>query len=101
MPSLSITGSYLIAKKHEAAADLHGPIFLGSYAATVYAITIFDLIQVNSTSDSSISLIFYLMYLGFMNTDFMFHFIIRSILFALVRFHVGYTQVQNNEAEIV
>lgn len=102
VPSLSITASYFVAKKHEAVADLHGPIFLGSYAATVYAITIFNLIEINSVSmtfDMGISLIYYFMYIGFMSTDFMFHFIIRSILYALVRFHVGYTRVQNDESE--
>ena len=92
IPSMSITVVYLIAKKHEASIDLFGPILFGSYGITIYAITSFNLIEMNSiarTWEFALSALFYLLYIGFLNIDFLPHFIARLLLFAVIRIHVG------------
>ena len=104
VPTMSLTVVYFIAKKHEASIDLHGPILLGSYAITVYVITSFNLIEYNSiamTFELAVSVFFYLLYIGFLSIEFWPHFIARSLLYAVIRIHVGYHRVQNNESEIL
>ena len=92
IPTISITVMYFIAKKHEASIDLQGPILLGSYGITIYAITYFNLIEVNSiarTWEIALSGLFYLLYIGFLSIDFLPHFIARSLLYAVIRIRVG------------
>ena len=104
IPTVSITVMYNIAKKHEASVDLHGPIILGSYGLTLYVITSFNLLELNGiarTYEFGLSVFFYLLYIGFLSIDFLPHFIVRSVLYGVVRIHVGIYRVSNDESELL
>ena len=104
VPTISLTGMYFIAKKHEASVDLLGPILMGSYVITIYSITIFNLIEVNSigrTYELALSVFFYLLFIGFLTTNFLPHFIVRSLIYGVIRLHVGYYRVVNDDSNFL
>ncbi len=96
VPTIFLTIMYCITSKHEASVGLYGPILLGSYAITLYTITAFNLIEINSIArnyELYVSLCYYMLYIGFLSIDFLPHFIARLLLYVVIRIHVGYYRV--------
>ena len=84
VPTFCLAVSYFMANKTLKYVELHGPILFGSFltiTVILYATQVLEMDAESNIQTQSLSVLYYTIYIGFMNPQFLRHFIIRGALF--------------------
>ena len=104
VPTLTLIVSYCVASKFTPFTQLHGPLLLGAFSIATIVIEaggFFSEMKILRVYEMGTQLIYVLLYMGLLSTDFLPHFVARSILFTAFRCALGMFRVQDNESELL
>ncbi len=84
VPTLCLAVSHFGAKKKLNFVELHGPILFGSFAVTTFILNVTKVLEMDAKSHiqtQGFSALYYIIYIGLMNPQFLRHFIIRGAIY--------------------